>query len=100
MVGIALLSLAEAMAGGVWGVILCPLYRNLSVGLHIKSLIFETSIFLLSTKKKGETNEGTTVCRCIFTYDNLVPDPQTHIPLESCDCQLSAYLIILGGQYE
>jgi hypothetical protein len=30
------------------------------------------------------------VRRCIFTYDNLVPDPQTHIPLESCDCQLSA----------
>jgi hypothetical protein len=41
MVGIALLSLAEAMVGGVRGVILCPFYRSLSVGIHIKSLIFE-----------------------------------------------------------
>lgn len=81
-VGIALSLLAEAMVGGVWGAMLCPFYRSLYVGLDIKSLNFKESNFLLSTKKKGETNEGMTVREFIFTYDNSVPGPQTQIQSE------------------
>ncbi len=41
--------------------------------------------------------EKTTICLCIFNADDTVADPQTHTPLESCDCQLSADAIIWGG---
>ncbi len=87
---------------GVWGVILCSLYRNLSVGLHIKSLIFETSIFLLSTKKKEKPMK---VRLCADAFLLVITWSQTPRPIygwkaETVSCQLSAYLIILGGQYE
>jgi hypothetical protein len=52
-------------------------------GIFFRSLIFGTSIFLMSTSKTIETTITTSVRYPIFHHKDSVCDPQTLVLLES-----------------
>jgi hypothetical protein len=86
------------VGGDFWGclrVIYCSTY----VGIVFRSLIFGTSIFLMSTSKTKtiETTITMSVMYLIFNHEYSVRDPQTLVPLESWRSQLSSCVISLGG---
>jgi hypothetical protein len=53
------------------------------LGIIFRSVIFGTSIFLMSTSKTIETTITTSVRYPIFNLEDSVRDPQTLVPLES-----------------
>jgi hypothetical protein len=71
--------------GGVfWGCFLGVL-RVIStyVGILFRSLIFGTSIFLMSTSETIKTKIHTSVQYLIFHHEDSVRDPRTLVPVES-----------------
>jgi len=59
------------------------IYRSTYIGISDRSLISETSIFLMSTSETIETNITTSVRYLIFHQEDSVCDPQTLVLLES-----------------
>ncbi len=71
-----------------WGY-LRVIYRSTCVGIVSRSLIFETSIYWTSTSKIRKSKISTSARHLIFHHQDSVRDPQTPVPLESWDSQLS-----------
>jgi hypothetical protein len=61
--------------GGVFWGYSRVIYRSTYVGIVIRSLIFETSIFLTSTSKTIETKITTSVRYLILHHKDSVRDP-------------------------
>jgi len=59
------------------------IFRSTYVGIVFRSLIFRTSIFLMSTSKTIETTITTSVRYLIIHHEDSVRDPQTLVSLES-----------------
>jgi len=83
--------------GGIFWGCLRLIYHSTYVGIVFRSLIFGTSIFLMSTSKTIETTFTTSVRYLIFHHENSVHNPQTLVPLESWRSQLSPCVISLGS---
>ena len=83
--------------GGVFWGCLRVIYCSTYVGSVFRSLIFGTAIFLMSTSKTIETTITTSMRYLIFHPEDSVRDPQTLVPLESWESQLSLCVISLGG---
>ena len=63
--------------------------RSTYIGIVFRSLIFGTSIFLMSTSTTIETAITASVRYLIFHHEDSVRNPQTLLPLESWRSQLS-----------
>jgi hypothetical protein len=83
--------------GGIFWGYSRVIYHSTYVGIVLRSLIFETSIFLMSTSKIRETTISMSVRHLIFHHEDSIHDPQTLVQLESWDSQLSLCVFILGG---
>ena len=59
------------------------IYRSTYVRIVSRSLIFGTSIFLMSTSETIETKIHRSVRYLIFHHKDSVRDPQTLVPVES-----------------
>jgi hypothetical protein len=68
---------ADTMVRGYLECVLKVIYRSTYVGIVVRSLIFETSKFHLSTSKFIVTTTSTILRQLIFCYEDSVRDTQT-----------------------
>jgi hypothetical protein len=82
--------------GGIFWGYFRKIYCITYVGIVFRSLIFETSINQKS--KKLWISTSMSACHLLFHHEDSVCDPQTLVPSESWDSQLSPCVICVGGR--